>query len=510
MTEKDRPKDEASPTDEALPQQETLPPDPEARAQRLAAEAAARKVVESSDTTPIARIKPKKVPAEKAKTPSVPAIKPTEPDLSRAPSARAPLIVGVLALLILVGGFGGWSALTTIAGAVIAPGQVEVEQNRQVVQHLDGGIVDSIQVKEGDVVAAGDILIRLDPTSIASELAIVEGQLFEYMARVGRVTAERDGDDGIAFHPLLQEHAQRPEVAELMDGQRNLFEARRTSLAREAEQLRERRQQFAAQVAGIEAQREALTLQLDLISQELADQQSLLDRGLTQQARVLSLRREEARLSGIIGELAANRAQAEGRITEIEIELIKLETNRREEAITRLRDLQTNQLQLLEQRRSLVERMNRLDIRAPVGGVVYGLAVTTPRAVIRPAEPVLYLVPQDRPLVIAAQIDPIDVDQVYVGQEVVLRFSALDVRLTPELFGTVQKISADAFSDPNTGMSYYRAEIALKEGEAAKVGDQPIIPGMPVESYIRTDDRTPIAYLVKPFTDYFNKALRES
>jgi len=281
-------------------------------------------------------------------------------------------------------------------------------------------------------------------------------------------------------------------------------------VGRGAEQLSGGRGQIAAQVDGIDAQRDALSEQLDLISQELADQQDLLGRGLTQAGRVLSLQREQARLSGIIGELAANRAQAEGRITEIEIELIKLETNRREEAISRLRDLQTNQLQLMEQRRSLVERMDRLDIRAPLGGIVYGLAVNTPRAVVRPADPLLFLVPQDRPLVIAAQVDPIHVDQVFVGQEVTLRFSALDVRLTPELFGTVQQVSADAFTDDATGMSYYRAEIELNPGEMEKVGDQPIIPGMPVEAYIRTDDRTPLSYIVKPFTDYLNKALRET
>jgi HlyD family secretion protein len=207
----------------------------------------------------------------------------------------------------------------------------------------------------------------------------------------------------------------------------------------------------------------------------------------------------------------ASEAQAEGRITEIEIETLKLRTRQREEAISRLRDLQYRELELAEQRRSLQERLDRLDITAPVSGIVYGLTVHTPRSVIRPADPVLYLVPQDRPLVIAARVDPIHIDQTFVGQDVTLRFSTLDQRQTPELFGTVTQVSADAFEDQASQMSYYRAEIVLQDGELDKLPEGiTLIPGMPVESYIRTDDRSPMTYLVKPMADYFNKAFRES
>jgi len=225
----------------------------------------------------------------------------------------------------------------------------------------------------------------------------------------------------------------------------------------------------------------------------------------------LNLQREEARLSGTVGELKAQRAQAEGRITEIDIEILKLGTQRREEAITRLRDLQFQELELAEQRRSLIERLSRLDIRAPVSGIVYGLQVFAKRSVIRPADPVLFLVPQDKPLVIMAQVEPIHIDEIFVNQDVTLRFSALDSRTTPELFGRVVQISADAFQDENTAFSYYRAEIELNEGEMTRLPDGTIlIPGMPVEAYIQTADRTPLAYLIKPLADYFAKAFRES
>lgn len=426
--------------------------------------------------------------------------------------AGRPMTIGILALFVLVGGFGAWAVKAQISGAIVATGKIEVDQNRQIVQHPDGGVVENILVDEGDVVEEGDILISLDPTLLASELHIIEGQLFELMARGARLEAERDNVSEIQFDDeLLEIAATNEDVLDQVNGQTRLFVARHASLEKEIEQLGKRRNQISDQIIGIDAQMDAMAIQLDLIGQEMANQQSLLDKGLAQVARVLNLQREEARLSGTVGELKAQRAQAEGRITEIEIEIIKLDTQRREEAITRLRDLQFQELELAEQRRSLKERLSRLDIRAPVSGIVYGLQVFAKRSVIRPADPVLYLVPQDKPLVIMAQVEPIHIDEIYVNQEVTVRFSALDSRTTPELFGKVIQVSADAFQDENTAFSYYRAEIQLNEGEKTRLPEGTIlIPGMPVEAYIQTNDRTPLAYLVKPLADYFAKAFRES
>lgn len=426
-------------------------------------------------------------------------------------SARKPLIIGLIGLVLLVGGFGTWAAFIQISGAIIAPGRIEVDQNRQVVQHPDGGVVSAIEVKEGDKVSTGQVLVRLDPAELKSELSIIENQLAELMARRGRLEAERDGRDTLTFDPLLIEiSAGNTDASGLMIGQKTLFEARAQTVAAEIDQLDKRRGQISNQIDGIEAQQAALARQLDLIEMELTDQQSLLDRGLAQATRVLGLQREQARLSGTMGDLAAQKAEAEGRITEIEISILKLGTDRREEAITTLRDLQFRELELREQRRALIEQMGRLDITAPLSGVVYNLQVFALRSVIRPADPVLFIVPQDRPLVINARVDSIHVDKLFVGQEVTLRFSALDQRTTPELFGRVTQISADAFEDEATRASYYRAEIALSEGEQARLPEgSTLIPGMPVEAFIRTADRTPLAYLVKPFTDYLAKAFRE-
>jgi HlyD family secretion protein len=425
--------------------------------------------------------------------------------------ALRPLLIGLLALAILVGGFGAWSVMANIAGAVVASGRIVVDRNRQVVQHPDGGVVEEVLVAEGEAVEEGAVLIRLDPSQLRSELAIVEGQLFELMARRGRLEAEREEATEITFDPELVEEARRdPEVSELLAGQARLFEARNESQAKEVEQLRNQREQLGNEVEGIDAQMAALERQQALIAEELENQQSLLDRGLAQASRVLSLRREEARLAGTLGDLKARRAQAMARIAELEISELQLRSRRREEAISRMRDLQFNERELAEQRRSLIRQLDRLDIRAPVAGVVYDMRIFGRQSVVRPADPVLFLVPQDRPLVIEARVEPIHVDQVFPGQDVMLRISAFDMRSTPDLFGSVTQVSADAYVDEQSGNSWYRVEIQLPEAELAKLPEgTTLLPGMPVDAFIRTSDRTPLAYLMEPLSEYFDRAFRE-
>lgn len=431
---------------------------------------------------------------------------------NRAFSSNFPMIVGLVAVLLLVFGLGGWALITKIDGAVIAPGRIVVNQNRQAVQHLDGGIVDEVLVKEGDTVAVGDLLVRLDPTIANSELSIVENRLYELIARRGRIEAERDEARTIVFDPrLFALSASNPMVAELIEGQTRLFEARQETFEQTSIQLRNQQAQLQKQIEGIDAQMVASARQITLILAETTSQQSLLDRGLAQASRVLNLQREDARLHGLQGELTANRAQAMERYAEIDIELLKLRTQRREEAISLLRDLQVNELENHEKREALLTRLERMHIRAPVAGVVYNLQVFGPRSVVRPADPLLFIVPQDRPLVIEAQVDPLDVDKINAGLEVALRFKAFNMRDTPDLIGTVTRISPDSFEDPATGRSHYRTEIALSQTELDKLGkDQVLIPGMPVDSYIKMGRHTPFDYMTEPLSRYFYRALRET
>ncbi|MDB6182151.1 HlyD family type I secretion periplasmic adaptor subunit [Paracoccus fistulariae] len=434
----------------------------------------------------------------------------TPPDPNRW-SSRTALIVGFVAVFVLFGGFFLWAMTSQIAGAVVASGQVEVEQQRQVVQHPDGGVVEKIEVKDGAEVEAGQLLIQLDGTLLQTELAIVEGQYFEILARRGRLEAERNDIETLTFPEEVVEVAKtRQQVADLITGQRNLFEKRGDTLHKSIEQLEKQSEQVEKQVEGIDAQIAALARQRELIGEELEDQESLFERGLAQASRVLALQREAVRLDGQLGELNASRASAETRQTELEIQRLRLGSERREEAETELRELGYRELELAERRRGLIEQINRLDIRAPVAGIVYNMQVTTPRSVVRPADPLLYLIPQDRPLVIGARVQTIHVDEIHPGQEVVLRFSAFSSRTTPEIDGTLLRVSADALMDEATQMPYYRAEVTIAPEELEKLDGLALIPGMPVEVYIQTGERSPMAYLVKPMADYFNRAFRDN
>ncbi len=424
--------------------------------------------------------------------------------------ARGHIRIGLVFVALLVGGLGGWAMTAKLQGAVIAVGQLQVETRRQVVQHPDGGVVGEILVREGDLVKGGDVLIRLDGTTLISELVVLEGQLYELMARRARLSAEQNGAYDIVFDEELVAAAEADrDIKALMDGQRALFEARRRTLTREFEIIGERKVQIREQITGVEAEIAALVQQKDLIGEQLASQQILLDQGLAQASRVLALRREAARLEGERGQLVAQAASLKGQGAELDAEGLRLEAARREEAITTLRDLGFRELEMKQRRIALQERRSRLDIRAPMGGVVLDMTVHALKSVIRSAEPVLYIVPSDSTLVVDARIDPIHIDVVHAGQEAVLRFSAFNTRTTPEVLGIVAKLSPDAMVDEKTQQPLYRAQVLMKAGELVKLKGHELIAGMPVEVYIQTGVRTPINYLLKPITDYFNRAMRE-
>lgn len=425
--------------------------------------------------------------------------------------ARGFVVFGLLMLAALVGGIGYWSATTQISGAIISSGKVEVEVNRQIVQHPQGGVVSEILIDEGDLVAAGDILIRLDDVLKRSELVVVEGQLFEIIGQRNRLTAERDGAGAVTFDDeLIGAAAGNPAITALIEGQSSLFESRQRSLQEEISQWDEKATQISNQIEGAQAQLASIREQLALLDHELENQQTLLAQGLTQAAQVSTLQRERARIKGSEGALLADIAQNRGRIAETEIEIVRLGASLRENAIGALRELQSREIELRQTRLSLHEILARFDIRAPRSGVVYGLTIYTERSVVSPAEPILYIIPQDSPLIISTQIPTIHIDQVQIGQKAHLRFSTFDQRTTPEIIGTVTRISPDVFTDERTGASFYTAEISPAEGEMEKLADLEILPGMPVETFIKTDARTPLDYLLKPLADYFNRAFRES
>ncbi len=426
-------------------------------------------------------------------------------------NVRPFLMLGWGTLIALALGLGAWGGLARISGAVIAPGTVEVDGNRQVVQHLEGGVIAAIHVRDGDVVEKGQVLVELEGDALRSELGIVEGQWYEILARRSRLAAERDLSDTIVFQKdLVERAATDPAVAELMAAQQQQFDARRKVHDEEEAQLIEQETQIQKQIDGLVALQDGTRSQITLLEREIKSQEELLGQGLTQLTRVLTPQRELARLRGSEGQVEAAIAENRGKIAEIAIQRVRLVSETREEAISELRDIEYREIELRERRLALRDQLGKLQLRAPVAGVVYGSTADTIRGVIRSAEPVLYIVPSDVELVVRAQVETIHIDKIHVGQEATLRFSAFDMRTTPEVQGHVVKVSADALEDPQTRMRYYRAEIDLTDDAREKLAGLEILPGMPVEAFISTDERSPVAYLIKPLADYFTKAFRES
>lgn len=425
-------------------------------------------------------------------------------------SLRKPNMLGFLAICLLLGGFGSWSVLASISSAVMATGELEVAQRRQTVQHVDGGIVKAIHVEDGDQVEAGQTLIELDGTRLRADLAIIEAQYYETLARIARLVGERDEAEALHVPEALRVAAtEQPEVAELLAGQEALFEARRTRHQQRVEQLEQRQVQVQSQVAGIDAQISAVEAQLLIARGELAAQAALTEQGLATTARLNALQREVAELAGQLGDLASRRAEALERIAGLSLEIISLGSIRQEEAITQLRELQVTQRELSEQRQVVSDRIGRLEIRAPVSGVVYGLEVNTIGAVLGPAEMLMSIVPQDQPLVVSAQIAATEIDRVFAGQQVTLEFPAFSTRLIQGVGGEIIHISADAFFDDRSRSSHYRVRIRIKDADLKHLEGRQLVPGMPVVAFAQTGARSPLDYLTRPLADYFRRSFRE-
>ena len=395
--------------------------------------------------------------------------------------------------------------------AVIVSGWVAIESRNQVVEHIDGGTVREILMRDGDVVDAGDVLVRFDDALPRSEESILRAQHAELVARRNRLEAEFRNAAAVAWdEELATLGAADSGIREILSGQERLFRARNDARTGEAARLRERIAQARQEIAGLEARAVSLVQQNALLGEELAAKRRLVENGALQRAALLELERVARSLEGQAGTNAAAIARIRSRIAEYEILILQLDTTRVEEAEEQAREVQSRENEVREQLAAVRERLGRLEVRAPVAGEVFGLAVFAPREVVRPGEPILHIVPAGAELVAMAQLDPIHVDQVYPGQQATLRFSAFPARTTPEFDGWVERVSADAVRDPESGSSWYLVEVGFGgPGAPDAARDLILTPGMPVEIHIRTGERSPISYLAKPLTDYFLRSLRE-
>lgn len=423
------------------------------------------------------------------------------------------LAFGTVLSLGLVAGIGVWSAYAMISGAVIAPAELRVEGDRKTIQHLEGGVVSEILIKDGDTVEAGEILMRLDSTALAAQIEVIEGQLDELAARRFRLEAEMTDAPDVFVDAEFEERMRlRPSARKLFEGQITLFHARRETMAARIEQLEGRIEQTREEIAGTESQIEALDRQLVLIEEELVAQRSLLARGLTEKSRVIQLDRENARLSGERGQLRSEVARLRGRISELRINILETRNTRREEAITTLRDLTARIAELRENRTARQQSLDRVDIRAPLAGVVLDMAVNTIGGVVSPAAGLMDIVPTDRTLIVEARISPQDRDRIWPNQAARVRFTNFNQRSTPEIDGAVWRIGADKLTDERTGQGYFPVKIRVPEAEFERLRnsiDAELVPGLPAEVHIQTGERSAASYLLKPLTDQLKRAFRE-
>ena len=424
-------------------------------------------------------------------------------------SIKRHLIVGLSVVILLAGGLGGWASTAQISGALIAPGSIVVESNVKKVQHPTGGVVGELRAHDGDLVKAGDVVVRLDDTVTKASLAIVTKNLDGLWARAARLEAEQRGLDKVTFPPMLTSRASDPEVAAVMASETKLFDVRVNGRAGQKSQLRERIVQLNEEIAGLTAQEKAKDQEIELVEKELTGVRDLYDKHLVQLSRLTTLERDRARLAGERAQYIASRAQAKGKITETELQIIQVDKDVVSDVSKDLRETNDKIGEFVERKVTAEDQLRRVDIRAPQDGMVLQSSVHTVGGVITAGDAIMMVVPDADNLTVEAKVNPQDIDQVRAGQTALLRMSAFNQRTTPEILGTVTRVSADTTTDQRTGQTYYTIRIAMPAEEVAKLGEVKIVPGMPVEAFVQTGERTMISYLVKPLHDQLMRMFRE-
>ncbi|PJG54907.1 HlyD family type I secretion periplasmic adaptor subunit [Bradyrhizobium forestalis] len=424
-------------------------------------------------------------------------------------SIKFHLLLGLGIVLVLVVGLGGWASTVLISGALIAPGQIVVESNVKKVQHPTGGVVGEVRARDGDLVKAGDIVVRLDDTVTKANLAIVTKNLDAAQARAARLQAEQRGVDKIEFPQSLLDRASDPDVKLLLSAETKLFDVRVNGRTGQKAQLRERITQLNEEIAGLSAQEKAKDQEIALVQNELTGVRELYDKRLVQLSRLTQLERDSARLNGERAQYIASRAQAKGKITETELQIIQVDKDVVSEVSKDLRETNDKIGELIERKVAAEDQLRRVDIRAPQDGMVLQSTVHTVGGVVTAGDTLMLIVPQADDLQVEAKVNPVDIDKLQIGQKTLLRLSAFNQRTTPELNGVVSRVSPDVTTDQRTGQGYYTIRVSMPAEEVARLGDVKLIPGMPVEAFVQTGDRTMLSYLMKPLHDQLMRAFRE-
>jgi HlyD family type I secretion membrane fusion protein len=428
-------------------------------------------------------------------------------NLQESSGVKSRVFVGTCTALFLVVALGGWAATSELSGAVIAPGVVKVDKDLRSVQHLDGGIIRAISVQNGDIVKEGQVLFTLDHTQMKAELQIVRGQLVELLSKRQRLLAERDQLDAIL--PIDGYEDLGIENSSVLKGEVRLFIGNKETRASQIEQLKLGIAQLEEEINGLIAQENANKSELKLVQAEADKVQKLQVKGLVEGTRTYASNRDLTKLKGERGQIEASIARSKSRRSEIELQILAIDDTARNDAQKQLSDIEPRISELLERRSAISDRLTRMDIRSPISGTINEVAINTIGGIITPAQKLLTIVPENAVLQIEIKLQPTDIDQVYVGQPAKLRFSAFSARDTPELNGEVSFVSPATTADQASGQIYYVAQVNVEDSELNKLNGKKLVPGMPVETFVQTDRRTALSYLVKPFTDQFQRAFRE-
>lgn len=398
-----------------------------------------------------------------------------------------------------------------IQGAVLAPGTIVVQGKSKIVQHLDGGIVGEILVQDGDRVAEGDVLMRLDPTSLSANRDLLVNRLLEAKALQARLVAERDGAGRIDWRAAFTAEERAGSASKLIKDQSELFRTRRRGIAGQIEQLGSRAEQQRDQIRGLESLITSKQQQLALTQKQLEGQRVLVEKGVVNESysSILQLEREQASLRGEIASYESDIARTKNAIGETDIEILQTKRNFQETVLTELRATESQVSDLSEQLIAAVDQTGRIDIKSPVAGVVHNMSITTVGGVVTPANPIMEIIPSDTALIVEARVEPGNIDQVYVGQKTDVRMSAFNARTTPELIGEVISVAASTTTDSVTGIPYYILKVEVGPEQLKRLNGQQLIPGMPAEAFMQTEQRSVWNYLIKPASDQFSRALRE-
>ncbi|MGJ5093612.1 HlyD family type I secretion periplasmic adaptor subunit [Bradyrhizobium oligotrophicum] len=414
---------------------------------------------------------------------------------------RVLLVAGVLG--------GGWLTLVPLAGAIVVPGNLVVQSNVKAIQHPTGGIVAEIKVDNGKRVAAGDLLVRLDATQSQAQLQAITKQLNEQRAKIARLSAERDGLDQPDYPSTLTSRQDDPNVRTVIASENALFKARATTRKSQKELLQGRIVQLNNEISGMESQLESKNKQIELIKGELAGVQELYDKRLVPLTRLTTLQREAARIDGERGQLVSSVAETRSKISEAELQTVKIDQDFRSEVVKDLSESQAKEGDLVEKGVAARDQLDRIEMRAPNSGTIHQLAIHTIGGVIKPGETVMELVPDSDELQVEGHVQPKDIDHVHTGQDAMVHFNAFNQRTTPKLSGQVSFVSPDITNDPRTGSTFYTVRITLSDEERKRLGNVNLMPGMQAEVYVQTGSRTMLSYLMKPVLDQWRRAFVE-